>query len=196
MADAPWHIESAIRRAGLSFRRLRYEVGGGVPTIRRICFGVFFIDAPWSGPSRTSFAKLTEAIGRLDTHRQLEVVVVGIDESPGLGEITDLYPIGGAGETAWVYKGTILKTARVGQNVVQNTEDLLARERCPVVSVPWPTTVIQLADALSNGQDCGFALHDALLDAGHSQLAEHFRQEQTHPKGCWVLDLLLGSHRP
>jgi len=61
---------------------------------------------------------------------------------------------------------------------------------CPAPS-PWPITVIQLADAFSNGQDCGFALHDALLDAGHSELADHFHQEQAHPKGCWVLDLLL-----
>ncbi|MBY0522806.1 MAG: hypothetical protein K2R98_05390 [Gemmataceae bacterium] len=57
----------------------------------------------------------------------------------------------------------------------------------------WPSAVIQLADAFANGQDCGFALHDALLDAGHPDLADHFRQEQAHPKGCWVLDLILGK---
>jgi hypothetical protein len=57
----------------------------------------------------------------------------------------------------------------------------------------WPKTVVQLAEALYNGQDCGFALHDALLEAGHPNLAEHFRQEKEHPKGCWVVDLLLGK---
>jgi hypothetical protein len=57
----------------------------------------------------------------------------------------------------------------------------------------WPATVIQLAEALYAGQDCGFALHDALVEAGHAELAEHFRQEQWHPKGCWVVDLLLGK---
>jgi len=57
----------------------------------------------------------------------------------------------------------------------------------------WPSTVTQLADALYSGQDCGFALHDALLDAGQADLAEHFSQETTHPKGCWVLDLVLGK---
>jgi len=57
----------------------------------------------------------------------------------------------------------------------------------------WPSTVIQLADALYNGHDCTFALHDALLEAGHPELAEHFKEEQLHPKGCWVLDLLLGK---
>lgn len=56
----------------------------------------------------------------------------------------------------------------------------------------WPSTVVQLADALSNGQDCGFALHDALLDTGYSQLAQHFQADKKHPKGCWALGLLLG----
>jgi hypothetical protein len=57
----------------------------------------------------------------------------------------------------------------------------------------WPRTVVQLAEALHNGQDCGFALHDALLEAGHTELAEHFRQEQSHPKGCWIVDMILGN---
>jgi hypothetical protein len=55
----------------------------------------------------------------------------------------------------------------------------------------WPQAVVQLADALYNGQDCSFALHDALLEAGHAQLANHFRKEKWHPKGCWVVDLIL-----
>lgn len=57
----------------------------------------------------------------------------------------------------------------------------------------WPCTVVQLADAVYTGQDCGFALHDALLEAGHADLAAHFRQEQQHPKGCWAVDLVLGK---
>ena len=57
----------------------------------------------------------------------------------------------------------------------------------------WPSTVVQLAAAFTEGKDCGFALHDALLDAGHPELAAHFRQKEPHPKGCWVLDLVLGK---
>jgi hypothetical protein len=57
----------------------------------------------------------------------------------------------------------------------------------------WPSTVVQLAESLYDGQDCAFALHDALLEAGHAELAEHFRSEQWHPKGCWVVDLILGK---
>jgi hypothetical protein len=61
------------------------------------------------------------------------------------------------------------------------------------VADQWPPTIIQLADALYNGSDSGFALHDALLEAGHTDLAEHFRQKTSHPKGCWALDVILGK---
>jgi hypothetical protein len=57
----------------------------------------------------------------------------------------------------------------------------------------WRSSVIQLAESLYNGQDCSFALHDALLEAGHAELAEHFSKEQWHPKGCWVVDQILGK---
>jgi hypothetical protein len=57
----------------------------------------------------------------------------------------------------------------------------------------WPSTVVQLAQSLYAGQDCAFALHDALLEAGHAELAEHLREEKSHPKGCWVVDLILGK---
>jgi hypothetical protein len=51
--------------------------------------------------------------------------------------------------------------------------------------------VVGLAQAIYNGADAGFALHDALLEAGHRDLATHFQAEQLHPKGCWAVDLLL-----
>jgi hypothetical protein len=54
----------------------------------------------------------------------------------------------------------------------------------------WPGPVVQLAQALYSGGDCAFALHDALLEGGHPELAAHFA-ERDHPKGCWALDLLL-----
>jgi hypothetical protein len=58
----------------------------------------------------------------------------------------------------------------------------------------WPETVHQLAESLYGGADCAFALHDALLEAGHAEFAEHFRDaSQWHPKGCWAMDLVLGK---
>jgi hypothetical protein len=58
----------------------------------------------------------------------------------------------------------------------------------------WPATVVQVAGALQNSQDCSFALHDALLEAGHPELADHFKLA-THPKDCWALDLILQNPR-
>jgi hypothetical protein len=57
----------------------------------------------------------------------------------------------------------------------------------------WPSTVVQLAASLYQGQDCRLPLSDALEESGHQELAEHFRAESWHPKGCWVMDLILGK---
>jgi hypothetical protein len=56
----------------------------------------------------------------------------------------------------------------------------------------WAGSVVQLAESLYAGADCSFALHDALLEAGEAEMAQHF-QEKEHPKGCWALDLILGK---
>jgi hypothetical protein len=57
----------------------------------------------------------------------------------------------------------------------------------------WPLNVVELAEALYLGEDCGFALHDALLEAGQTELATHFSDENPwHPRGCWALDFILG----
>jgi hypothetical protein len=56
-----------------------------------------------------------------------------------------------------------------------------------------PLSVVELASALYQGQECGFALHDALLDAGYPALAGHFQLDVWHPKGCWVVDLILSK---
>lgn len=56
----------------------------------------------------------------------------------------------------------------------------------------WPSTITALAAALYNGEDCHYALADALMEAGHVELAEHFH-EPGHSKGCWAVDLILGK---
>jgi len=60
------------------------------------------------------------------------------------------------------------------------------------VPATWPALVVDLAQQLYDGADVRLVLHDALLDAGHAELSEHFRVEEWHPKGCWILDLVLG----
>jgi hypothetical protein len=63
--------------------------------------------------------------------------------------------------------------------------------RPPVLPAYLSLAVVQLAGAVYRGHDCGFALHDALLENGQTEIADHFRREKWHPKGCWALDLLL-----
>ena len=58
----------------------------------------------------------------------------------------------------------------------------------------WPSTVVQLAEALDHGQDCAFALHDALLEAGASEFAEYFRGPE-YPTKWWALSIILGKNR-
>lgn len=57
----------------------------------------------------------------------------------------------------------------------------------------WSPSVVQLAQAMYEREDCWFALHDSLADAGHEELANHFQEGGWHPKGCWVVDLILGK---
>lgn len=57
---------------------------------------------------------------------------------------------------------------------------------------PVPATILALAEALYQGDDAAFALHDALLEAGHAEFAVHFTEGQ-HPKGCAWLDAILGK---
>jgi hypothetical protein len=64
--------------------------------------------------------------------------------------------------------------------------------RQPEVPAHWPPAVVALAEALAGGVDCHYALHDALLEAGLPELAQHFANA-AHPKGCWALDLILGK---
>jgi hypothetical protein len=61
-----------------------------------------------------------------------------------------------------------------------------------VVPALVPSSVIGLAKAMYSGEDCSFALHDALLEADLPEFAGHFR-EANHPKGCAWLDALLGK---
>jgi hypothetical protein len=56
-----------------------------------------------------------------------------------------------------------------------------------------PSLIMALAQAVYDGEECGFALADALEEVGEIGLAHHFREEPYHPKGCARLDALLGK---
>jgi hypothetical protein len=55
-----------------------------------------------------------------------------------------------------------------------------------------PMTIRELAEAVYQQEQSAIGpLHDALLDAGLIDLADHFKDAAGwHPKGCWVVDLV------
>jgi hypothetical protein len=57
----------------------------------------------------------------------------------------------------------------------------------------FPPVARSLAEALAAGEPAHFAMHDALLEAGHYLLAVHFREPDHHPQGCLALDFILGK---
>lgn len=112
----------------------------------------------------------------------------------------DLYP-GYAADSAASARGA--ESGQRHEAIVQHekaAQATLLRELCgnPFVADPpssrWPSKVARLASAQYTGQACVLELHDALLQAGLPALAEHFHLEQSHPKGCWVVDHILGKH--
>jgi hypothetical protein len=62
----------------------------------------------------------------------------------------------------------------------------------PLPRPQFPDELVALAKAMYAGADRRSALHAALMQAGHTDLAGHF-QSAGHPKGCWTLDLILGK---
>lgn len=54
----------------------------------------------------------------------------------------------------------------------------------------WPPELVLLARKVYAGQMPSVALADPLLELGFADWAAHFDQGE-HPKGCWLLDLIL-----
>jgi hypothetical protein len=91
-----------------------------------------------------------------------------------------------AAEAVW-------NNARLAETTEQSTlfRHLIGNPFHAIATADCSQQVMQLAEALYAGTDCAFALHDALLEVGQPELAEHFF-EGAHPKGCWALDAVLG----
>jgi hypothetical protein len=65
----------------------------------------------------------------------------------------------------------------------------------PNASILFPLSLRQLAQSTYHGDGNHLILADALEESGHLELADHFRGEAWHPKGCWALDLILSKDR-
>jgi len=103
-------------------------------------------------------------------------------------ELPTGYPVDRENNSAWraARQAELVKQAVVLRHIMGNPF------RPSPMTDQYSFTVVHLAQALYDSKECSFALHDALLDAGHAELSEHFR-EQEHPNGCAVIDLILGK---
>jgi len=117
-------------------------------------------------------------------------------------------PGGGAAQVAardprWAAAWTAVGASKIAawaaaKNSERSEQALLLREivgnpfQPVVLTEPWPAEVVELAQAVYDGRGDYLELCDALGAAGHPELAEHFGKPG-HPKGCWVIDLILGK---
>jgi hypothetical protein len=72
------------------------------------------------------------------------------------------------------------------------TQPRVVNRRSPKPVLCFPATVTRLAEAAAAGEDCDFALHDALLEAGRPELAVYFSGPRT-PASGWAIDQILGQ---
>lgn len=85
---------------------------------------------------------------------------------------------------------SVLQAARRAPSFAQErrTQGKLLRDAVgnPYWPATFPAVVMNLARALAAGADCGFALHDALVEAGWPTIAAHFlhRAPQAEAAAC------------
>jgi hypothetical protein len=89
-----------------------------------------------------------------------------------------------------LYRRCLLSRRMVGRNALWSVDRLVAAK---IDAARLPAVATNLAAALKAGQDCAFALRDALLEAGLTDLAEHFAEERKHHARCWAIDKLTGG---
>lgn len=117
MTGNPHGLRSLAKYSKLPIERIDYRPDADETNIAEIERGILFLMAFWSGPSVTAFKKLTEAVARIDTEGELELVVVDVDGSPALYKVPEfLGKVHGKGETAWVRDGKIVATSGFGLN--------------------------------------------------------------------------------
>jgi hypothetical protein len=108
---------SLAKYSKLPIERIDYRPDADGTIIGEIDRGILFLIAFWSGPSVRAFTTLTEVVARLDLNGKLKLVVVDVDGSTALCEVSEfLGKVHGAGETAWIRGGKILTTSGLGLN--------------------------------------------------------------------------------
>ena len=97
--------------------RSRFLPQAGIAVINELSFGIVFIMAFWSGPSRQAFVALKNVAARLDPNGLLELVVVDTDGCPSLNDHPQITgTLHGWGEALWIRKGVIVSAYIIGRN--------------------------------------------------------------------------------
>jgi hypothetical protein len=130
----------------------------------------------------------TKGAGRPPKGKELEPVLPR-DVYPGYAADSAASARGaeqGARQEALVQKEKVLQ-ARLVRDICGNSFQPYSG------STRWPANVLRLAKAHYADSNSTTALGKALADAGRAELSEHFTEQPSHPKGCWVVDLILGK---
>jgi hypothetical protein len=97
--------------------RTRFYSEADRAVLGTISCGVLFVMAFWSGPARLAFAELKRVLEEVDPAGRLELVVVDTDGCPDLYELPAFAgKLAGAGETAWIRDGRIVRTSGHGHH--------------------------------------------------------------------------------
>jgi hypothetical protein len=109
--------------------RTRFYAEADRAVIGTIRCGVMFIMAFWSGPARLAFNELKRVLETIDSCGRLELVVIDTDGCQDLYDVPEFAgKLAGAGETAWVQGGQIVRTSGHGYHpecFETNTRQLL-----------------------------------------------------------------------
>jgi hypothetical protein len=96
-------------------KRTRFYSSADRTVLGTIHCGVLFVMAFWSGPARLAFQELKRMLEVVDPEGRLEFVVVDTDGCPDLYELPEFVgKLHGAGETAWIRDGQLLRTSGLG----------------------------------------------------------------------------------
>src|SRR5690349_699560 len=103
-------LRSLAKYSAIPVERFKYVADAHTETIQSVHCGIVYLMAFWSGPSALAFSSLTRLLGELDPGSTLDLIVVDVDGSPELYDMTSDGPeswIAGVGETLWIFEGQI-----------------------------------------------------------------------------------------
>jgi hypothetical protein len=154
-----------------------------------------FADPSWAA-AWTAAPQVLQAAAESSLHAAVSVARIGAETAKSLAWAAVR---SGATEEqkadAWAHYDAEREAATQAHRAEQANllREIVGNPFRPVAGDGLPLTVTELAQSFYDGADCAFALADALEEAGQAELANHFRQDIWHPKGCWALDGILGK---